>query len=363
MEHNSEASVLTAEDIPEELYSCEDTKVATNESDGEIQPETLSKYGVYRHRDHRRMCDVQSGLPYLIEDMVRPRSVNIGVGDSGLGKSPFFYQMGLCLSAGVPFLGLKTERCRVLYVDLENPPDVSLQLKDSITRHLGLLEVPDDFLVCGFDGEFAHLTDQGFYQEVRPVFVVIDSLRAFDPEAERNNEDAAKHLNRLREIARHLECAFQLVHHTKKPGEVPVSLETTGIMQWLLQACGARALINQTDMRMAFGPREDESEVSLVWKYHLKAQGESGLFYTGRCMDEFGEPLGYRPVTGANLIDNPEQRAAFERLPPEFSFSDAKRTYGRADDPTSKFLKKCESLGLIQRVRRGRYRKVGNEGW
>jgi hypothetical protein len=89
----------------------------------------------------------------------------------------------------------------------------------------------------------------------------------------------------------------------------------------------------------------------------LKVKGESGLFYTGRCLDEFGEPLGYQPVTGANLLDNLEQRKAFERLPRESSFTDAKRIYGRADDPTNKFLKKCESLGLTAHNERGNIRK------
>jgi hypothetical protein len=301
MEQNLEASVLTAE----KPATCEATNLATNQSSWDTQPETLSRYRVCRHRDHKRMCDENGTLLYLIEGMVRPSSVNIAVGDSGLGKSPFFYQMGLCLSAGVPILGVRTERCRVLYVDLENPPDVSLQLKDSITRHLGLPEVPDDFLVCGFDGEVPYLNDENFYRDIRPTFVVIDSLRAWKATAEKSNEEAGRLLNGLRELARQYECAFLLVHHTKKPGEIPVSLETTSIIQWLNQACGARALKNQTDMRMAFEPGQDGSEASLLWKFHLKLKGERRR---ARVTDQ--SSLGTFPYVNLIVLPAPEATEA-----------------------------------------------------
>jgi len=322
-------------------------------------PEMLDRYGILRHERHKQLCEQSDTASYLINQVLRKCSVNIAVGDSGLGKSPFFYQMGLCLAAGVPMLGMQTKQCRVLYADLENPPDVSLQLKEEISRHLGLQAVPDDFLVCGFDGQSEHLDNDDFYKSVRPSLVIIDSLRAWKPSAEMHSEDAAKLLNRLRVIAREHESSFLLVHHTKKPGGMPVSLRSTRIMTWLLEACGARALINQTDLRMAFEQNDDGADAALLWKFFLKARGESGLFYTARSRDECGEPIGYKPVIGAALLDNEEQRQAFGKLPPEFSFTEAQKIYGKSADPTHKFLKKCQSLGLIHQAgRRAKYRKV-----
>jgi len=54
---------------------------------------------------------------------VPSRSVNILVGDSGLGKSPLVYQLGISVATGVPFLGRETRKGRVVIADNENGPE------------------------------------------------------------------------------------------------------------------------------------------------------------------------------------------------------------------------------------------------
>jgi len=89
-------------------------------------------------------------------------------------------------------------------------------------------------------------------------------------------------------------------------------------------------------------------------------RGEIPLFYLARVLDEDGEPLGYRKVKGASLLPA-EQRKAFTKLPDTFRFKEAKRIYERNDQPTTDFLKKCISLGLLNHVYRGPYVKVPTE--
>src|SRR5262245_55632050 len=59
--------------------------------------------------------------PYLIDGLLRTRSVNLLVGDSGLGKTPLGIQLGVCVAAGLPFLGLEVRQPgSVLYCDAES---------------------------------------------------------------------------------------------------------------------------------------------------------------------------------------------------------------------------------------------------
>jgi hypothetical protein len=91
-------------------------------------------------------------------------------------------------------------------------------------------------------------------------------------------------------------------------------------------------------------------------------RGETGPFHLARVLDLDGEPIGYRRIVGCELLGSSEQEAAFHKLPDQpkpFIFKEARFAYGKTDNPTSQWLKKCEATGLIRRVSRGRYEKLG----
>ena len=178
----------------------------------------------------------------------------------------------------------------------------------------------------------------------------------------------------LRSDAKANNVAFLIIHHIKKPSEVWLSsLEDHPTMTWLFQACGARALINQTDVRIAFdvttGTERANAEhrnakagitgadVGLVVKWFTRLRGEQGPLYLGRSFDDDGEPIGYRPLTGLELLYNQNQQATFQQLPSEFTFTTAKKIYGRRDQATSDFLQKCIRAGILDHVGRV-YRKT-----
>ena len=124
----------------------------------------------------------------LVEGLIPEHSVNIVVGDSGLGKTPLFVQLGLCVAAGIPFLGHPCRKGRVLYVDYKNGLAPFDRLLDTIVGHLGLEKTPDDF---------HHLHQPASIKEVYaeinafgPDLVIIDAMRGFDPEMEETNSFA-----------------------------------------------------------------------------------------------------------------------------------------------------------------------------
>jgi hypothetical protein len=68
--------------------------------------------------------------------------------------------------------------------------------------------------------------------------------------------------------------------------------------------------------------------------------------------------MGYTLLSGADLLTNPEHRAAYHTLPPAFAFRQAKAVYGKADQATMDFLSKCISAGVLHKTRKGWYEKL-----
>jgi AAA domain len=331
---------------------------------------------LYSPQDLDRICADESRQKFVVEGIISQGSVNIWVGDSGLGKSPLAYQMAIAVAAGVSWLGFPTTSGPVIYVDLENSPTDSKMIRDTVVNHLELKKCPDNFFVQ-FSCDMKQLQDLS--KQVRPILIVIDSLRAFNPGAEKDNPVAAMVCGQLRTLGREYGTAFTQIHHIKKPDEKNgvVSLEDSpSVMSWLNQACGARALINQSDMRLGIDSaigcgrrrlKQDlaqlAEEVAFVIRGHRRVQGEIGRYYVARCFDKEGDPIGYRLLSGEELLGNAEQQQAFKRLPDTFTFKQAKEVYGRQGQATTDFLKNCSNAGLLRpREKGGMYVKVAHPG-
>ena len=158
----------------------------------------------------------------------------------------------------------------------------------------------------------------------------MDTLRAFRPDVEGKNDQTGRFLQEVRKTARSSNCTILFLHHIRKHGEEPVSsLDDTPTLEWLEEAAGARALINQTNTRIALDrPRRGGDDAAFVMKYFVKLKGESGPIYLERVCNIDGDPIGYRTMVGVQLLGNPDQEAALQRLPQLFSFQEAKQVYG-----------------------------------
>ena len=81
--------------------------------------ELKQAYGVFTPPELMKLSQ-QMPASYLVEGLIPTRSVDIVVGDSGIGKTPLMYQLAMCVAAGITFLGHKVQQGRVLYLDYEN---------------------------------------------------------------------------------------------------------------------------------------------------------------------------------------------------------------------------------------------------
>src|ERR1039458_1323866 len=107
-----------------------------------------------------RICDNDTRVQFLVDGFLPAKSIGIAAGDSTIGKSPLAYQLGLCVAAGVPFLGRSTKQGRVVYFDLENSIHDSRAIRDALARFLGLSVAPENFLLATEPLELERLIDR-----------------------------------------------------------------------------------------------------------------------------------------------------------------------------------------------------------
>jgi hypothetical protein len=188
--------------------------------------------------------------------------------------------------------------------------------------------------------------------------VIFDSLRSFNPAMENDNTAAAKQIRQLRAISRRHGTAILLVHHVRKHATQKTGLlEESAPLDWLMRAAGSRALINQTDARLAISRRKNGGD-TLMMRGHLRTRGEIGPWLLARVWDDTGEPQAYRRFSpGPQMLETAEQQAAFARLPEAFSFSEACAFCGKQNQATCDYLQKLIRLGLVSKIERGKYRK------
>jgi hypothetical protein len=351
------------------LHRAEEVNAGTGTAFGsapEILRDVLAKYHLMRPLEVDRLCDQQrSSGSGLVAGLIARSSVSVLSGDSGLGKSPLAYQLGLSVATGEPFVEMKTQQGLVVYADFENSIEQSREVREQLVKFLGLSKPPENFILWTPDsGDFLDL--DGICQDLRPSLLVVDSLRAHSPSFEKS-EYAGEEMKRLNSQARKHGTAILVIHHIKKPGEIGPPLldnEDTALMAWLKQTAGHSSIINQSHTRMAVDApdkrKAHSKDAVLLLRWHRRVYGESGPLYLERVCDEDGEPLGYRRLARIELLGNADQELALRALPKDFTFKVAKETINRSDDPTRKWLLKCLSLGLVRQSGKGHYSRIEN---
>jgi len=203
-------------------------------------------------------------------------------------------------------------------------------------------------------------------RDVKPTLAIIDSLGSYSPETEEKNSAATRTLKQFRSIARECGTATIFVHHRRKlPRKAEESagpLETANLRKWFQDSRGASSLINGSDIRLGVDQPNmsavGKDDVALVLRGFGRVRGEIGPLFLARVLDENGDPLGYRHLTGPELLCNEQQKNTLLSLPESFTFKEAKHAYGKADQATSDFLRRCIEQHLVRRPKRGHYEKV-----
>lgn len=346
----------------------------TDRNGREIRPIDYAKLSKLWHGMNLGDMDTYNTLnplSYLVEDLIPERSIGALVGVSGLGKSALLMQLGLCVASGKEFLGASTISGRVLYMDMENTvPDVK-RITDQLCKHLGLGVCPGEFHVWSYANPPKGWANDKVFDMIKgyqPDLVIFDTITSLFPNIEKTNPDANQQIQRFRNTAARDKCSIMFSHHLRKPNDMLAQKfieDETHPVDWLDRTRGASALINSIDFRYGLD-RPNASgginqDIVLVMRGFIRTLGVTPTLCLQRVLDIDGEPLGYARVSSLGIL-SVEQQAAFNALPPRFSFKEAKAALGgKSAQPTANFLKKCDGLGLIRHhVPKTLYEKVGD---
>jgi AAA domain len=91
-------------------------------------------------------------LVELIEGVVYSRSKMTVGAESKAGKTWILMDLAQAMSRGVPWFGLKTKKCRVLYVDFELQEQLTRSRFDMIDRHRKYKDRADDMVIVNLRG-------------------------------------------------------------------------------------------------------------------------------------------------------------------------------------------------------------------
>jgi archaellum biogenesis ATPase FlaH len=329
----------------------------------------LSKWNLLRFPELQRHCREHDAHGEWVTGLIPKRSLTLLAGHSGLGKSPLAGQLAVSLAAGVPFLDFPTKETTVVYLDFENGMGQLENMFQRISQHLGLREVPQHNLFVFSISNAPSMwgkTGCDIWQlicEVKPGLVIVDSLGSCLPEIEDKNSNANRELQKFREImsqCKHAGTSIVLLHHLKKPSDLYSigSLEDETPRRWFTQVRGASALVNGTDQRLGVDEpgkntrkkRDGQSDVALVLRGFGRMRGEIPTVYLERVHDEEGDALGYRRLSGVDLLFNNEHEKAFKNLPPTFRFKAAQFALSKGASATKEFLSKCINAGVLRRL-------------
>jgi hypothetical protein len=314
--------------------------------------------GYVRPKTHAQLSESVKNAPDdIVEGFISSRNIDALIGDSGLGKTPFGAQLGICIAAGIPFLDMRTTTAAVLYVDYENGGKGFDNLLKKLAKFLGLSEVPRTFRHTQ-DGAKAYVkyAIQELHAEFPdlPIVVILDTMRGYDSKMEGKNEAASDAISELRDYARKHNGSVLLKHHIRKHGsdkgeQVTNPLFNADIMEWLEQASGARALINQSTIRIGFD-KHVTGDAEIVIKGHTKLSGPFGPILLKKVLDEDGEAIGWVRVSGVHLISSTNgERAAFLSFSDEFTFKQVLEKAGNTNKTTA-WIKGWIGLSVVEKV-------------
>ena len=329
-------------------------------ADGWHDDALFRKLGVFTPAMLREAERRSARRRFLVNDLFYERSVNILVGDSGLGKTPCGLQLGISVAAGVSFLERPVSKGRVLYCDAESPRQEFMEMQTVISHALGLQDTPEDFLAWSPNWEDAHPAERFApavgeqlierVQKIRQGLVIVDPLRAFWPGVEAKNELAAELIQQLRKLSRAVGCTWLVLHHPRKTNRIvePPSLESEP-GRWLEEAAGARALINHADTRLGV-VEHATGRADLLLGGLMRSVGPMAPLRLGREYDaEEGHPTHYQLIAGPDLL-SPTDLVVYKNLPPRFHFKNVFHAQGGASGSNAaRFLNRAEAAGAARK--------------
>ena len=321
---------------------------------------------------HDPLRNPASNATTIIENLLSAAQTGFILGDSGLGKSPFVYQLGICASAAIPFIGEQSYQTDVLYLDFENSRVQGDDIEERLCQFLNLSQTPNAFTrwhesdcvekygTAGYTLDDI-IKDWAVASPNPRKLVIADPYRYWRGEIE-NPKLSDRELQTIRGIARKYKTAILGICHPRRaPSEKnsgsllnPIETVESNPRNWIMaKSRGSGNLISNSDVRIGFDvcgcslPNTQDAERRVVGGFR-RVQGSVGPIHIDKVLHPVdGEPLGWQRVFVALSAAH---ESIYAGLPATFKFKDAARVYcknsARAVDA---FLKACQEAGRLRK--------------
>jgi hypothetical protein len=290
---------------------------------------------------------------YFIDGFLPKKNIVLVVGDD---PSLFLLQLGLCVAAGVPFLGRPTRRGKVLFVECLTPdPDEFKATARSVATYLNQTTVGlNDFSlwIPSMSEELVTSADmRDHIRAERRTLTIINSLAQYEPNYQTNKSSTHRMRKEFNKLLSEVGGSIILSHHYVKRREERVT-EDRMVQSLMQDTCGlqphdiANFLIYLEELRR---PRDGDRGDDEDWW-----EGDVRLNIIRR--DRWGKTL---PCVVVELEEQElEDRAiGYQEIEPQLASGD-KRIFDQLPDPfyrtnVKQFFKGNRSVEMfIDRVRK-----------
>ncbi|MCX6624787.1 MAG: AAA family ATPase [Acidobacteria bacterium] len=157
---------------------------------------------------------LESSLDWCVEEMIARGSITLICSESGTGKTWLGYYIAGCVACGLPVLGRRVWRSKVLYLDGENPLyTVKQRLFDLGIQETGDLIVWGGWNLSPPQGPQSRLLIE-FARQHGPL-MIFDSLIEFHPGSEQSSTETRAFMKYFRALA-NLGATIVVLHHSGK---------------------------------------------------------------------------------------------------------------------------------------------------
>ena len=158
-------------------------------------------------------------LRFLVEDVL-PEGTSLISAASKIGKSWMVLDLGLCVAAGLPFMGHKTNRCGVLYLALE---DSLGRLQGRMNKVLGGKPPPPQFHFTTeapkLDNGLLETLSAHLVQHPETKLLIVDTLQKIRGQALPRESGYAQDYREMETVKEFMDgrgVSILFVHHNRK---------------------------------------------------------------------------------------------------------------------------------------------------
>lgn len=327
-----------------------------------------------RERPVQCACHLQ---PEVVEGLIREQQIVAVGGAFGVGKSPWLEELALCRAYGLPWCGRRVVQGPVILFDFESHHStIRRNILNLCKRHNLPLKIPAELEIYAEIGDAEHcpqtaellqaikdangwaLVEKALLRKPNAL-VIIDPPEILFRFKKRFGESVIELYTEFRFLLG--KFPHSLIVNTfnlrKRDKRTRKSNLLTEPRDWLEEIGGSLDLLNRSDVRLGMDfygdgarvvngiPRGEDLDPLLIRPVYVGDEGELAGFELV-------------PPSEVNLTSAlPEKLAGYwQRLSDEFTFEHAAAIMGKSN--FDRLKKRTASLGLLEQIGRGRYRKL-----